>query len=114
MIIFDAKTGRFRDAETGLLKKDVSGLLSSYGRRSLKEAIGKQTLEEYRNKLAKGYYKPHERKPKKEEEKREKKPTKKRAIIEPATTTDFDDYLTDWLETYDDLLQDEDTDLETP
>lgn len=115
MINFDSTTGKFRDSKTGRLRSDLAGLLSANARRQYKEFAGNIDLEEYRSNLGKKYYKPHETLlVKKIQKLKPGKSHKKRGVFEITDFTDFDDYINDWLEDFDFVLEEEDTDLETP
>lgn len=116
MITFDPKTGRFRD-EKGF-RSDISGLLSSSGRRTFKQWGNNKTLEMYRKSLGKKYYKEGEREPDRKktviirgkvaEGKRRKKE------FEPTDIKNYQDYIDDWLDDFEFVLEEDDTDLETP
>ena len=117
MIIFDIASGLFRDTETGRIRSDVSGLASSNARRQLlKNKRRKPTLEflkTYRKrinvqKLQKSKQSKTQRK------KRKKKLKKKRAVFEETNHANYKEYIDGWLEDYDFIIEEEDTDLETP
>lgn len=117
MIIFDPKTGRFKDKETGNFRSDISGLLSSSGRRTFKEWGNEKTLEMYRKSLGKKYHTEPIEKPRqktviiKGKVARGKRRSKK---FEPTTIRNYQDYIDDWLDDFEFVLEEEDTDLETP
>lgn len=115
MILFDEKTGKFRDAKTGRLRSDVSGLLSSSARRQYKKFAGNIDVSEYRRKLGQKFYKKSD-KPlvKKVKQKAVEKVRKRKGVFEETNITDFDSYINDWLKDFDFVLEEEDTDLETP
>ena len=125
MIYYDTKTARFRDSNTGLYRTDISALVSSAARKQLQKlfktksrekiwikieakrqllgrkfAIGKKTsIVKFKNGTVVS---------KKETIQRPKK------FKDKPSTSDFIDYLDEYLDEYDDLVLDEDTDLETP
>lgn len=114
MIIFDESTGKFRDAKTGRLRSDVSGLLSSKARRQFKNFAGNVDVAEYRRKLGQRFYKPAENISKKKKAKVKAKPIKNRPIFVETNISKFESYINDWLENFNFVLDEEDTDMETP
>jgi hypothetical protein len=118
MIVFDSKTGKFRDADTGRLRSDISGLLSSNARRQYKEFAGNVDVKEYRRKLGQKYHKPSEYVERKKKVVHIKgklaESKRKRKVFEETEIMDYSDYMEEWLDDFDFVLEEEDTDLETP
>ena len=125
MIYYDPKTARFRDSTTGLYRTDISALLSSAARKQLQKLFKTKNskkiwvkIEAQRNQLGKKFSvgkKPGVFKSKNIEldDLTIVKQKPKRFKDKPSTN-DFIEYLDEYLEDYDDLVLDEDTDLETP
>lgn len=112
MIIFDNKTARFRDADTGRLRSDLSGLLSSNARRQYREFSGNNDVALYRSNIGKKFHTDTPRKV--------SKPftvvrsNKKGKVFESAKTKKFDDYINGWLADFNFIADEDETDLDTP
>jgi len=114
MIYFDTKTGKFRDSDTGRLRSDISGLLSSNARRQYREFAGNIDVKEYRRKLGQKNYVAPSYTQSKEKTNFRNEPTKRKKEYEETSIKNYDDYISDWLEDFDFILDEDDTDLETP
>ena len=125
MIYYDPKTARFRDSTTGLYRTDISALVSSAARKQLQKLFKTKSREKIWIKIeAKrallGRKFSIGRKPVVVKFKNGTVVDKNIGLKKPKkfkdhpATNDFIDYLDEYLDEYDDLVLDEDTDLETP
>lgn len=125
MIYYEPKSARFRDSTTGLYRTDISALVSSAARKQLQTLFKTKSREkiwikiEARRQLL-GRKFATGKKPGIVKFKNVPVVSKKESIQKPKQfkenpgTNDFIDYLESYLDEYDDLVLDEDTDLETP